>query len=100
MAVKLRYPGQYFDSWTGLYYNWNRHYHPGTGKYVSGDPMGLAGGLNTYFYANANLLHSLTHSGLAGSTGRHGQNFAGCDRATEWTDRGIRRVSFQRLCVA
>ncbi|UXT50568.1 hypothetical protein FY136_14650 [Agrobacterium tumefaciens] len=39
-----RFPGQYEDAETGLYYNRHRHYDPLTGQYVSPDPIGLAGG--------------------------------------------------------
>ena len=49
--VTLRYPGQTYDSETGLSYNWNRYYDPSTGRYVSSDPVGLQGGINTYTYA-------------------------------------------------
>ena len=31
----LRFPGQYYDQETGLYYNYNRYYDPETGKYVT-----------------------------------------------------------------
>lgn len=39
-----RFPGQYADAETGLYYNRHRHYDPFTGQYTSPDPIGLAGG--------------------------------------------------------
>ena len=30
----LRFPGQYYDEETGLYYNWHRYYKPDWGRYV------------------------------------------------------------------
>ena len=50
-TVNLRFPGQYYDSESTLHYNWNRFYNPATGRYISSDPIGLAGGLNTFGYA-------------------------------------------------
>ncbi|OWS72899.1 hypothetical protein CBW22_25355, partial [Pantoea sp. VS1] len=47
----LRYQGQYYDAETGLHYNQFRYYDPNAGRFISQDPIGLAGGLNLYQYA-------------------------------------------------
>lgn len=47
----LRFQGQYLDRETGLHYNLYRFYDPDIGKFISGDPIGLAGGINLYSYA-------------------------------------------------
>ncbi len=47
----LRFQGQYLDRETGLHYNLYRFYDPDIGKFISGDPIGLAGGINLYQYA-------------------------------------------------
>ncbi|NHZ67195.1 RHS repeat-associated core domain-containing protein, partial [Massilia genomosp. 1] len=42
----LRFPGQYADESTGLHYNTFRYYDPDIGRFISQDPIGLAGGAN------------------------------------------------------
>jgi RHS repeat-associated protein len=46
----LRFQGQYHDTETGLHYNRHRYYNPNTGRFMTPDPIGLAGGLNNYQY--------------------------------------------------
>ncbi|KAF2406799.1 RHS repeat-associated core domain-containing protein [Pseudomonas antarctica] len=47
----LRFQGQYFDPESGLHYNRNRYYNPDIGRYLTPDPVKLAGGINAYQYA-------------------------------------------------
>ncbi|WP_309897492.1 RHS repeat-associated core domain-containing protein [Archangium sp.] len=35
----LRFPGQYHDTETGLFENWNRFYDPSTGRYLQPEPL-------------------------------------------------------------
>lgn len=63
-TFNLRFPGQYYDAETGLHYNWNRHYDPQTGRYLQADPIGLAGGLNLYTYAQNNPANYVDRDGL------------------------------------
>jgi RHS repeat-associated protein len=49
-ACPFRWPGQYEDAETGLYYNRFRYYDAESGEYVSQDPTILFGGLNPYQY--------------------------------------------------
>lgn len=52
-TINLRMSGQYYDAESGIFYNWNRYYNPAIGRYISSDPIGLEGGINTFLYANA-----------------------------------------------
>ncbi len=47
----LRFQGQYFDQESGLHYNRHRYYNPDVGRYLTPDPVKLAGGINAYQYA-------------------------------------------------
>ncbi len=63
-VVNLRFAGQYYDGETGLHYNYNRYYDPSTGRYITSDPSGIDGGINTFLYANANPLYWTDPLGL------------------------------------
>ena len=49
--IPFRFQGQYYDEESGLHYNRFRYYDPEIGRFVSQDPIGLFGGMNSYEYA-------------------------------------------------
>jgi RHS repeat-associated protein len=63
-TLNLRYAGQYYDQESNLFHNGFRDYNPQIGRYVQSDPIGLAGGINTYTYVNGNPLTYTDPSGL------------------------------------
>ncbi len=63
-VFNMRFPGQRHDPSTGLSYNYFRDYDPSTGRYIQSDPVGLAGGVNSYSYTGAQPLNSIDSQGL------------------------------------
>ncbi|WP_307856337.1 DUF6531 domain-containing protein [Catenulispora pinistramenti] len=58
VTCPLRFPGQYHDDETGLYYNLFRYYSPDSAAYLTPDPLGLAPAPNDHGYVNNPLTYS------------------------------------------
>ena len=64
ISQNLRFPGQYYDSETGLHYNFHRYYSPKLGRYLTTDPIGIYGGINLFIYGANNPIKYFDPFGL------------------------------------
>ena len=67
-VLDMRFPGQQYDSASGLNYNYFRDYESATGRYVESDPIGIDGGINTYSYVDNGPLIWIDSHGLQATT--------------------------------
>jgi len=63
----IKYTGREQDL-EDLYYYRNRYYKPSVGRFISEDPIGLAGGSNTYAYVSENPVNAVDPLGLSEET--------------------------------
>jgi RHS repeat-associated protein len=61
------YTGREWDADANLYYYRNRWYDPQEGRFISEDPIGLEGGINSYAYVGNNPINLIDPSGLDGN---------------------------------
>jgi len=64
LQQNLRFPGQQHEAFGGRFYNHFRDYDPTIGRYVQSDPIGLAGGINTYAYVGGSPVNRVDPLGL------------------------------------
>lgn len=46
-----------------MHYNWHRYFDPSIGRFITGDPLGQAGGVNVYNYALNNPISIIDFNG-------------------------------------
>ena len=106
----FRYPGQYEDVETGLYYNRFRYYSPEEGMYISQDPIGLEGGnptlygyvhdinaaldplgLQIFYHAtkSSNAAESISTEGINLTKGRHSLDFNPAEKGGFYTTTNL-----------
>jgi RHS repeat-associated protein len=63
-VMRYRMGGQEYDQETGLYHMGARYYDPRLGRWLSEDPIGIAGGTNLYAYVGNDPVNGRDPTGL------------------------------------
>jgi len=64
LSTRYQFTGREFDNFTGLHYYRARWYDGNLGRFISEDPIGLAGGINQFAYSGNNSVNRTDPSGL------------------------------------
>jgi RHS repeat-associated protein len=65
---RYRYTGKERDGETGLYYHGARYYAAWLGRWVSCDPIGIAGGINVFVYTSNSPINRIDPNGMEDCT--------------------------------
>ncbi len=98
VTFNIRFPGQYFDLESGLHDNRFRYFDPAIGRYISGDPIGQAGGINLFEYASSNPVGALDPFGLADALSAAANNGVAIPATVpaDWSPFVIKERSIER----
>lgn len=88
----FRFPGQYEDAETGLFYNYFRDYDPKIGRYIEADPIGLKGGVNLFTYSLLNPISLIDIDGLLSRPVTPGPIRGPDEGASQGGEWGVRRT--------